>query len=87
MASAVGYSDFEIGKNRYKVMYSGARGNSPSTVMQYAYQRGKDLCKEKGFNDYVASNTESDSQLSEINAAVGYTKTTATYSMEIECKK
>jgi hypothetical protein len=78
-----GYSDFEIGKNKYKVMYAGAADNEPSTVVKFAYQRAKELCKEKGFNDFVASNANSASNTHGFN---GFTSTKTSYSIDVECK-
>lgn len=89
-ASSVGYSDFELGSNKYKVSYSGGVGNDPSTVMRFAYQRAKELCAEKGFNDYAASNTESGNKISSIvrsfNGTVDTPHDTFMYSMDVECK-
>jgi hypothetical protein len=84
-ASSVGYSDFEIGNNKYKVMYTGGVYNSPSKVTQYAYQRAKELCKEKGFNDFTASNTDAINQQSHIGVDSSM-KSQVTYSLEVECK-
>lgn len=89
-ASSVGYSDFDLGQNRYKVTYSGGVGNDPATVMRFAYQRAKELCNEKGFNDYAASNTESANKTSTVirsfNGTVDTPHDTFMYSMDVECK-
>jgi hypothetical protein len=91
-ASGVGYSDFEIGSNKYKVMYTGGVDNPPSTVMKYAYHRAKDLCAEKGFNDYVATNTESGNRQTSSHAVPNIirpdfdTKSQTSYSLDVECK-
>ena len=58
----VGYEDFEISKDTYKVTYNGYVTNNLSDVMQYAHKRAKILCKEKGFNaqEYKNSTNQSD---------------------------
>jgi len=91
-ASNVGYTDFEIGNNKYKVSYTGGVDNTPSTVMKFAYQRAKELCKEKGFNDYVATNTESGDKQTSMHSVPSLvrvdfdTKSQTTYSFDVECK-
>lgn len=89
-ASSVGYNDFDLGDNKYKVTYSGGVGNDPTTVMRFAYQRAKELCLEKGFNAYVASNTESENKTSTVirsfNGTVDNPHDTFLYSMDVECK-
>jgi len=59
-AEAVGYSDFEIGKNKYKVTYTGGVYDSAQKVMEFTYKRAKELCVTKGFNDYEFTNTTTD---------------------------
>lgn len=86
----VGYSDFELGENKYKVSYTGSVGDEPTTVMKYTYRRAKELCKEKGFEDYTASNATS-SGITTGGGSVGHTvfstHTHTVYSMDVECKK
>ena len=84
-ASSVGYSDFEIGSNRYKVIYTGGVYNSPSIVTQYAYKRAKELCEEKGFSSYNTLHTDSINQQDHIGIDRSL-KSQVTYSLEIECK-
>ena len=57
--SKVGYSDFEIGKNKYKVTYTGGVNEDRNRIIKFAYKRAKELCEEKGFKGYKVSNTES----------------------------
>lgn len=91
-ARNVGYSDFEIGSNKYKVTYTGGVDNPPSTVMKYAYQRAKELCEEKGFNDYETMNPESSNKQTSVHAVPNITgpdfdsKSQTTYSLDVTCK-
>lgn len=86
----VGYSEFELGPNKYKVSYTGGSGNEPTTVMKFAYQRAHDLCKEKGYDDFVSSNATS-SSLTSGGGRTGNVSfdvhTQTVYSMDVECKK
>lgn len=86
----VGYSEFGIGENKYKVSYMGSVGDEPTTVMKYTYRRAKELCLEKGFEDYTASNATS-SGLTSGGGGIGNTTfdahTRTVYSMDVECKR
>lgn len=39
LTKGIGYSDFEISKNKYKVSYTGGIYSSTNEVMQFAYKR------------------------------------------------
>lgn len=81
-----GYTDFPLGKDKYRVSYTGALGNSPSTVMKYTYQRAKEICSEQGFNDFISSNATSSALVSgggSINRSVS---TQTVYSLDVECR-
>lgn len=92
-AAGVGYNDFEIVKDKYKVSYVGGVYDSPNKVMKFTYQRAKELCKELGSNDYIISNTDSGNQLAGIQSAPSFggdsydTKNQSIYTLDIECKK
>ena len=52
----VGYSDFQIKNNQWKVTYTGPRDSNPELSMKYMYQRAKELCLEKGYKDFEVNN-------------------------------
>jgi hypothetical protein len=54
---AVGYEDFKIGENRFKVIYNGYVSNSQNDVMRFLHKRAEQLCKEHGFDAQEYSNT------------------------------
>ena len=91
MTFRVGYSDFEIGKNKYKVSYMGGVYDSPDVVMKNAYRRAKELCMEKGFNNYEASNgamSNKDASSSSQNfGAVQFSdsKSQGLYILDVQC--
>jgi hypothetical protein len=91
-ASKVGYSDFNIGSNKYKISYTGGVNDDTNKVMKYAYKRAKDLCLEKGFNEYVASNSDMGSKATGgMTENFGNTqfhdnKSQTIYSLDVECK-
>lgn len=93
IGSGVGYSDFEIGNNKFKVSYTGAVNNTADEVMKYTYQRAKELCAEKGFTSYDISNTAMNQKASSsATQSFGYTQYTDTtsqviYSLDVDCKK
>jgi len=92
-ASGVGYSDFEIGKNKYKVTYTGGVYDSSQKVTKFAYQRAKELCSEKGFSDYSITNTTTDRKNTSSESYGGNIykaqdqKSQSIYSLDVECKK
>lgn len=57
-----GYSDVSVGSNKYLVSFRGNGYTGPTTVYQYALQRAKELCNEKGFTDFQILDKESVSQ-------------------------
>ncbi|MDF1882973.1 hypothetical protein JHD49_03390 [Sulfurimonas sp. SAG-AH-194-C21] len=91
-ASKVGYSDFNIGSNRYKVSYTGSVNDDTNKVMKYTYKRAKELCAEQGFNDYAISNVDmsnkgtSSTTQSFGNQQFSDNKSQSTYSLDVECK-
>ena len=93
VAHKVGYSDFEIGKNKYKVSYAGSVSDEPQKVMEFAYKRAKDLCKEKGFDKYNITNTDMNNKItSSTTTSYGKYQPTFTdtnskniYSLDVEC--
>ena len=92
-AHQVGYDEFEIGKNKYKVTYTGSVTNTHQEVMKYTYQRAKELCKEKGFSNYEFYNTDmSNKESSSMTTSYGkygtFTdkKSQNIYSLDVECK-
>jgi len=92
-ASKVGYSDFEIGKNKHKVTYTGGVYDSQQKVTKFAYQRAKDLCTEKGFTDYEITNTTINNKPTSSDSYGGNlykaqdVKGQTIYSLDVECKK
>ena len=57
--SAVGYSDFRINDNQWRVTYSGQANTSYEKSVRYMYKRAKDICLENGFKSYeVSGNTQ-----------------------------
>jgi len=83
--SKVGYSDFQIGKNKYKVTYTGGVYDDGNKVVEFAYRRAKELCKEKGFSDYEIANTESASnKVNYVNARNN--KSQKVYMLDVTCK-
>jgi hypothetical protein len=91
-ASKVGYSDFEIGKDKYKITYLGGVHDSPTRVMEFTYHRAKEICQEKGFASYEISNTDtlnkSTSSSSQQFGAMQFTdsKSQTMYSLDVQCK-
>ena len=91
-ASKVGYADFEIGKNKYKVSYTGGVYEDRNKVVKFAYRRAKELCKEKGFNDYDISNSESSSNKTGSTTTYGKfqnftdNKSQKVYMLDVTCK-
>jgi len=83
LTKGIGYSDFEISKNKYKVSYTGGIYSSTNEVMQFTYKRAKELCQENGFQDYSASNANT-SMTSTL--VFGQQANQVTYAMDIECK-
>lgn len=71
MPTKVGYSDFQIKENQWKVTYTGAMDSNPELAMQYMYKRAKELCIQQGFKDFDVSNN---SQLEKNNGSqhLGY---------------
>lgn len=61
--------------------------------MKYAYQRAKELCKEKGFDDYMATNAESGDKPTSFHSVPSFgraefdTISQTTYSLDVECRK
>ena len=51
-ASKVGYSDFQIKENQWKVTYTGAMDSNPELAMQYMYKRAKEVCLKNGYKDF-----------------------------------
>ncbi len=91
-ASKVGYSDFSIGNNKYKVTYVGGVYDSPQKVMEFTYKRAKELCKEKEFSDYIITNTSTDrasvssDSFGMTNYKIQEQKSQSIYSLDVECK-
>ena len=91
-ASKVGYSDFKIGKNKYKVTYIGGVYDSPTKVMEFTYRRAKEICHEKGFSSYEISNTDtlnkSTSSSSQQFGAMQFkdSKNQTMHSLDVQCK-
>jgi len=57
----VGYSDFQIKDNQWRVTYTGPRDSNPELAMKFMYKRAKELCLEKGYKDFeVNSNIQSE---------------------------
>lgn len=90
--SKVGYSDFEIGKNKYKVSYTGGVDDDRNKVVEFTYKRAKELCIEKGFKDFEISNTESTSNKTSSTTTHGYyqsyndNKSQKVYMLDVICK-
>lgn len=70
----VGYSDFQIKENQWKVTYTGAMNSNPELAMKFMYKRAKELCLQKGYNDFDVTN---DGQLEKNNGStyLGYGNT------------
>lgn len=49
---AGGYTDTEVGENKYLVTFRGNGFTSSSKVDEFAFQRAKELCIEKGFKNF-----------------------------------
>jgi len=82
--SKVGYSDFEIGKNKYKVTYTGGSYEDQNKVTKFAYKRAKELCVEKGFTTYKVSNTESSS--TEATGSFSDSQSKKVYMLDVTCE-
>ena len=91
-ASGVGFSEFEIGKNKYKVSYTGGVYDSADKVMKFTYKRAKELCLEKGFKEYDITNTGMGSKAaggmsqSYGNTQFNDNKSQTIYSLDVKCK-
>jgi hypothetical protein len=94
ITSRVGYSEFEIGHNKYKVTYTGGVYDNQQQVMKFTYKRAHDLCKEKGFNESDITNTNLNNEVSSTTTQ-NYglktqswtdTKSQKIYSLDVQCK-
>lgn len=89
--SAVGYSDFEISHNHYRVSYIGTPYDSQALVMEYAYRRGKDICKALTYNEYRFYDGEGSwqksSSMTTYSGGMAFTDTKGrhSYSVSVEC--
>ncbi|MBL4730764.1 MAG: hypothetical protein JKY28_05300 [Sulfurimonas sp.] len=92
MTSRVGYSDFEIGKDKYKVSYMGGVHDSHHVVMKNAYRRAKEVCFEKGFENYEATNgsmsTKDSGSTSQYfgNVQFSDSKSQGLYMLDVQCR-
>jgi len=78
MAFKVGYSEFKIKNNLWKVSYTGEANGDPQLAMKFMYQRINELCTEQGFNDYDIMDTSNMQQGSGYSQNMGYGLTTTT---------
>jgi hypothetical protein len=57
-----GYSENEMGSNRWQVTFSGNAFTSESQARSYAFRRAKEVCAENGFSDFEIQNTQDKSK-------------------------
>ena len=70
----VGYSDFKIKDNQWKVTYTGPRDSNPELAMKFMYKRAKELCLEKGYKDFeINNNIQSEKNNGSTNLGYGTT--------------
>lgn len=86
--TGVGYSEFKIGENKYKVTYAGEANDSDQKVMKFTYKRAIELCVYQGFNKYDITNTNG---ISKGIATTSVNVETAglnqyIYTLDVECK-
>ncbi|MCB0422228.1 MAG: hypothetical protein KDD61_14620 [Bdellovibrionales bacterium] len=78
-----GYSDIEVGKNKFLVTFSGNGYTGRSRVQQFAFQRAKELCVEKGFKSFELVNR--DDQTSHTPNSNGYIVSRSRAEIVITC--
>lgn len=66
-----GYTDQEVGKNKYLISFRGNGYTSIDTVRTYAFKRAKEVCVEKGFDGF---------ELIDKNNSTDHTRTPSNYS-------
>lgn len=87
--SAVGYSDFQINDNQWRITYTGQANTSYEKTVRYMYQRAKEICLENGFKSYeVSGNTQGNKDNGSTNVGYGqtYSSNSPISSGTVSCK-
>jgi hypothetical protein len=71
-----GYTDRQVGKNKFMVTFRGNGYTRGTTVEEYAHQRANEVCAERGHDGYEliqqGEDKETTSGPSQINCSKGY---------------